>query len=164
MALAGTLFLLPFLVFWRLFTDNYNDKVFINADSVDSIHPSFLHVLNVVSSGEFPVWNWHVYSGLYEGGAFYNILLYPLSWLAIFGPFDFAKASSYHLYIILHLSIGSLAFFWLARTLRFNPFICSHIMRFIRYMLATHIYYHLLGCQQFLLPIIYQHEKIVSVG
>lgn len=123
MALAGTLFLLPFFVFWRLFTDNYNDKVFINADSVDSIHPSFLHVLKIVSSGEFPVWNWHVYSGLYEGGAFYNILLYPLSWLAIFGPFDFAEASSYHLYIILHLSIGSLTFFWLSRTLRFNPFI-----------------------------------------
>ncbi len=68
MALAGTLFLLPFLVFWRLFTDNYNDKVFINADSVDSTHPSLLHVLKIVSSGEFPVWNWHVYSGRYEGG------------------------------------------------------------------------------------------------
>ena len=83
-SLIGTIAILPFFTLWRLITPNDADRVFLRSDAADTIHPSLAHVLAVVKQGDFSVWNWHVYSGTFEGGAYYDTLLYPLLWKCLF--------------------------------------------------------------------------------
>ena len=115
--------LLPFLIHWRLITPNSFDRLYIHHDVTNSTYPSLVHLTSVVRQGQLPVWNWHVYSGMYEGGAFYNTLLYPLNIPFFLGLLDPAKPAIFNSYLLFHLGLGAVGFYILARSLRFHPYL-----------------------------------------
>lgn len=121
--LAVVSFCLPFIVHWRLLTPNLTDRLFIDQDVTISIYPALVHLSYVVQQGGLPLWNWHVYGGMYEGGAFYNHLLYPLFFPFLIGWFDLAQAAVFNGYLLLHLGIGALGMYFLARSLKFHPYL-----------------------------------------
>ena len=151
-ALAASLaLLLPFVVHWRLLTTNMADRLYITQDVAVSIYPALVHVGAVVAGGELPLWNWHVYSGMFEGGAYYNPLLYPLNFPYFLGWVDLARTGVFHAYLLLHLGIGAAGFYLLARGLRFHPALAG--AGAAAYGLSFHGAYSLVVGNSFLMPL-----------
>lgn len=150
LVLATVSLCMPFLVHWRLLTSNLIDRLHIYQDVTLSIFPALVHISYVAQGGELPLWNWHVYSGMYEGGTFYNHLLYPLSFPFSLGWLDPANVAVFHGYLLLHLGIGALGLYCLARSLKFNPHLS--LLGVCVYILAYFASYSLMAGGGFLLP------------
>lgn len=148
--LALASFFLPSAVHWRLLTTNLTDRLYIYQDVTQTVYPSLVHLSHVARHGEFPVWNWHVYAGMYEGGAVYNLLLYPFNLPFVLGWLDPAQPAIFNGYLLLHLGAGAAGFYQLARHLRFHPYL-SWVGACI-YGLSFHGIYSLIAGPFFLLP------------
>lgn len=148
--LATVSFCLPFIVHWRLLTTNLVDRLHIYQDVTLSIFPALVHISSVAQIGDLPLWNWHVYSGMYEGGTFYNHFLYPLSYPFSLGWLDPSSVAVFHGYLLCHLGIGALGMYCLSRSLKFNSYLS--LLGACVYVFSYLASYSLMAGGAFLLP------------
>ena len=116
--------LLPLFVHWRLWTPNVFDRHYISHDITLMIYPFFEFMIESMQAGNLPLWNWHVYSGMYQGGAFVNWITYPFNWPLFFGLVDTSHPVIFHLYLLFHISVGAVGFYVFSRTFSLSPIIC----------------------------------------
>lgn len=147
---AAVSFCIPIVVNWRLITKNLADQLFITQDVAYSIYPALVHSSWIARQGEFPLWNWHVYSGMYAGGAYSNGFLYPLHLPFFLGWLDPSVASIFNGYLLVHLGIGALGMYFLARDLKFHPYLA--LLGSCLYGLSFHASFALLCGAAFLFP------------
>jgi len=114
---AAISFSMLFKVHWCLLIPNLLDRPHIYQDVILSIFPSLVDMSAVLQLGDMPLWNWHVYSGMYEGSIFYNHVLYPLTLPFSLGWLLPSNPAVFHAYLIAHLAIGGVGMYWLARIL-----------------------------------------------
>jgi hypothetical protein len=116
--------LLPLFVYWRLWTPNILDRHYISHDITLLIYPFFEFMVESMQAGNLPLWNWHVYAGMYQGGAFVNWVTYPFNWPLFFGVIDTSLPVVFHFYLLFHISVGAVSFYIFSRTFSLSPIIC----------------------------------------
>lgn len=116
----------PFLVFWRFLPwTSDNNSAYIYQDTA-LIHYPFLVFLvdSIRQYSEIPLWSWGIYGGMPFHSSFMNHFLYPLNLLFYTGLLDPSNAGVYHLYMLIHFSIGGVGFYLLARSFNYGKATC----------------------------------------
>jgi hypothetical protein len=147
---AAISFSMPFIVHWRLLTPNLLDRLHIYQDVMLSVFPSLVHTSAVLQLGDMPLWNWHVYSGMYQGGTYYNHVLYPLTLPFSLGWLLPSNPAVFHAYLIAHLAIGGVGMYWLARSLNFKPYLA--LLGVSIYVFCYYASYSIMAGGAFLIP------------
>jgi hypothetical protein len=141
----------PFLVFWRLWTHNLLDRGFLYNDVSLWAYPTLMFLVDSIKQfGEIPLWSWGIYSGIPVHGSLFNQLFYPLNLVFYFSSLDPASTSVFHCYILLHVSIGAVAFFLLARSFEFET--ATSLLGAVVYTFSGYMNFILMAGNAFAIP------------
>jgi len=111
-------------------------EIFSFRDLSRYYYPLRLFAVNLIESGSFPFWNPYIASGHPLFATLQSAVLYPLSIIYYLGNF----ATTFNLFIVLHIFLGGLFFYLLMRELKFDQtssLISAIVFSFSGYLIAA---------------------------
>lgn len=123
--------------FWPIITGELH---FVHpGDTADLIYSDYVFVARSFKSGEFPLWNPHLFGGLPLSSYPQVGLFYPFNWLFWLLPYgtDPFPYQGYQYLVIFHVWLAGWLTYLAMRNLKFSPFIA--ILTGIVYMLTPNI-------------------------
>ena len=95
----------------------FGGQAFFFRDVLNFHYPLWQATAEWVRAGHWPLWNPMVHFGVPVTGNGNYLLMYPPAWIRFVVPPDLA----YHLFFVIHLLLGAVAFYGLCRRARVSP-------------------------------------------